>query len=190
MSTGEEPPARLDDLDTDFRFDPEKPLEPIKKAVEGADEDLIPGRVAAVIKAMASCGMDDEVRITVRAFVKKNRFFPLEDFDHIVFSATPRKGRTPAHPRADQPEDLCALDGVCAHTPPLASREDLLAEVVDTVHELGVTGESRIIKATYLTAVSQVLTSRCRWSPRARPRAASRTRPGPPCGCSPRRLLP
>ena len=117
MSTGEEPPARLDDLDTDFRFDPEKPLEPIKKAVEGADEDLIPGRVAAVIKAMASCGMDDEVRITVRAFVKKNRFFPLEDFDHIVFSATPRKGRTPAHRALTSPNRCARPMGCAAHTP-------------------------------------------------------------------------
>jgi hypothetical protein len=46
---------------------------------------------------------------------------------------------------------------VCVHTPPLASAEDLLAEAVETVGKLGVTGESRIIKATYLTVISQVL---------------------------------
>lgn len=52
---------------------------------------------------------------------------------------------------------MCAADGVCGAHPPIATREDLLAEVVTTVHALGVTGESRIIKATFLTAVSQVL---------------------------------
>ena len=46
---------------------------------------------------------------------------------------------------------------MCAHTPPLASTDDLLAAVVETVEKLGVTGETRIIKGTYLTAVSQVL---------------------------------
>jgi hypothetical protein len=66
----------------------------------------------------------------------------------------------PAHtrtPELDQPEDVCAPDKVCAHTPPLASTEDLLAAAVETVEALGVTGETRIVKATYLTVVSQVL---------------------------------
>jgi hypothetical protein len=70
---------------------------------------------------------------------------------------TPAK---PAHtrtPEPDQPKDVCAPDEVCAHAPPLASAEDLLAEAVRTVEALGVTGETRIVKGTYLTAVSQVL---------------------------------
>ncbi len=86
--------------------------------------------------------------------------------DDLVTSATPELQATqhtpakPPHTRTpvpDQQEDLCALDGVCAHTPPLASTGDLLAAVVETVRKLGVTGETRIIKGTYLTAVSQVL---------------------------------
>ena len=46
----------------------------------------------------------------------------------------------------------------CACTPRCwPAHGDLLAEAVKTVHELGVTGEDRIIKGTFLTAVSQVL---------------------------------
>ena len=86
--------------------------------------------------------------------------------DDLVTSATPELRTAegtppePAHTRTpgpDQPEDLCALDGLCAHTPPLASTDDLLAAAVETVEALGVTGETRIIKGTYLSAVSQVL---------------------------------
>lgn len=86
--------------------------------------------------------------------------------DDLVTSSTPELQAAqdtpakPAHTRTpppDQPEDLCALDGVCAHTPPLATTDDLLAAAVETVEKLGVTGETRIVKGTYLTAVSQVL---------------------------------
>ena len=83
--------------------------------------------------------------------------------DDLVTSATPTLADTPAEtahtrtPEPDQPEDLCAQDGVCAHTPPLASTDDLLAAAVKTVETLGVTGETRIIKGTYLAVVSQVL---------------------------------
>jgi hypothetical protein len=52
---------------------------------------------------------------------------------------------------------VCAAGEVCGAHPPLAARADLLADVTATVHRLGVTGESRIIRATYLTVVSQVL---------------------------------
>jgi hypothetical protein len=86
--------------------------------------------------------------------------------DELVTTATPelRGGEsTPAKqahtrtPEPDQPKDVCAQDKVCAHTPPLASTEDLLAAAVETVEALGVTGETRIIKGTYLTVISQVL---------------------------------
>lgn len=85
--------------------------------------------------------------------------------DDLVTTATPelRPQPTPAEqahtrtPEPDQPEDVCAQDGVCAHTPPLASTEDLLAAAVQTVEQLGVTGETRIVKGTYLTVISQVL---------------------------------
>lgn len=72
-------------------------------------------------------------------------------------SATPRKTAHTSTPEPDQPEQVCAHDAVCAHTPALASTEDLLASAVETVGRLGVTGETRIIKATYLTAISQML---------------------------------
>jgi len=52
---------------------------------------------------------------------------------------------------------VCAPDKVCAHTPLLAHTEDLLAAAAGTTAELGVTGETRIVKATCLAAVSQVL---------------------------------
>lgn len=83
--------------------------------------------------------------------------------DDLVTSATPTLAAAPretAHtrtPEPDQPEDVCAQDGLCAHTPPLASTENLLAAAVEMVEALGVTGETRIVKGTYLTVVSQVL---------------------------------
>jgi hypothetical protein len=60
-------------------------------------------------------------------------------------------------PPVDQEKRVCEPDGVCMHTPLLAATDDLLAVVVETVHSLGVTGEERIIKGTFLTSVSQVL---------------------------------
>jgi hypothetical protein len=70
---------------------------------------------------------------------------------------TPAKLAHTSTPPPDQPKDVCAPDKVCAHTPPLAGTGDLLAEAVGTVLKLGVTGETRIVKGTFLTAVSQVL---------------------------------
>jgi hypothetical protein len=72
-------------------------------------------------------------------------------------AGTPAKSAHSSTPPADQPKDVCAPDKVCAHTPPLAGGEDLLAEAVGTVLKLGVTGETRIVKGTFLAAVSQVL---------------------------------
>ena len=91
--------------------------------------------------------------------------------DALITSAQPRPRETirhqssptplrQAHTRTASPDQLkqvCAQDGVCAHTPLLATTEDLLAEAVKTVHQLGVTGETRIIKGTFLAAMSQML---------------------------------
>lgn len=41
--------------------------------------------------------------------------------------------------------------------PLLAAAAGLLSQAVAAVHDLGVTGESRVIRGTFLTAVSQVL---------------------------------
>ena len=70
---------------------------------------------------------------------------------------TPRKLLHTRTPSPDQPEEVCKPDGVCMHTPLLAYEEDLLAKAVETVAKLGVTGEERVVKGTYLTAESQVL---------------------------------
>jgi hypothetical protein len=136
---------------------PEDMLAPIRQVVMDADEDLLPGRVVGIVKDMAGRGMDDEIRLTVRAYIKKYRLIPLEDFDRIVSSATPPDGPHTRTPASDQPEQVCDPEGVCAAHPPLAAGADILAAAVETVHDLGVTGEGRIIKGTFLAAVSQVL---------------------------------
>jgi hypothetical protein len=61
-------------------------------------------------------------------------------------------------PPSGQAQQVCEVCG-CASTPPppLAHAGDLLAEATGTVGELGVTGEARIIRGTFLTAVSQVI---------------------------------
>lgn len=72
-------------------------------------------------------------------------------------AGTPRKPLHTRTPPPDQPEQVCDAAGVCMHTPLLAHRSDVLVKAVETVHELGVTGETRVIRATFLTAVSQIL---------------------------------
>jgi hypothetical protein len=158
-------PASLADLDgrdqpdaAPVSVDPDDPLAPIKEAIkEAGDEDLVPGKVAAAVAAMAASGMDAPTRVTVRHYIKKNKLLPVPDFDDIVSSATPLNGPHTRTPGADQPKQVCAPDGVCGAHPTLATAPDLLARVVGTVHGLGVSGEARIIRATYLTVVSQVL---------------------------------
>jgi uncharacterized protein DUF3854 len=90
------------------------------------------------------------------------------NIDELVTAAVPQPREPPATPTPaklahtrtpppDQHKQVCEPDGVCMHTPLLAATADLLAEAVTGVHELGVTGEDRVIKGTFLTAVSQVL---------------------------------
>jgi hypothetical protein len=127
------------DADVHLVWDPDDPLAPVKEAVkECADADLVPGKVAAAVEAMARFGMDHPTRITVRAYLKNEGLLGFREFDKLIKSATPAKS---AHRR----------------TPPLAGKEDILAAAVETTGELGVTGEARIVRGTYLTAVSQVL---------------------------------
>jgi hypothetical protein len=147
-------------------YDPLDPLALIKEAVkECGDEDLLPGKVAETVEAMARAGMahDHPARLTIRTYLQKEKLLGPREFDRIVKDARfyfPGTPANPAHsstPAADQEKDLCGPDEVCAHTPQLAHIEDLAAKAVETVHELGVTGEERVIKGTFLTAVSQVL---------------------------------
>ncbi len=128
-----------------------------------AVEDVAEGeRVAAVgdaVRTMAANGMDALTEVTVKDYVVRNDLLKASAFTAIVKEArgTPLK---PAHtrtPDSDQQEKVCGPDEVCAHTPALAATPDLLARAVETVHDLGVTGETRIIRGTYLTAVSQIL---------------------------------
>jgi hypothetical protein len=151
---------------TELAYDPQHPLDPIKAAVkECGDEEMLPGVVAATVQALAQDGMafDTPGRLTVRTYLHKEGLLGRAEFDKIIrdahhyYPAPPEISSTPSTPASDQPEDLCAPDGVCAHTPQHAHTADLLAEVAETVHDLGVTGEDRIIKGTYLTAVSQML---------------------------------
>ena len=72
---------------------------------------------------------------------------------------------------------------VRAH-PPLAHKDDLLAEVAGTAGELGVTGEARIIKATYLTVVSKVLAEPVSLVVKGSSAEGSRTPRAPRCSSS------
>jgi hypothetical protein len=156
------------DDDGNLVWDPDDPLAPVKEAVKGAGDDKakVAGEVAAAVEAMARFGMDEMARAMVRAYLSEGKLFGAKEFDRIVNAAQrarekvtppPAHRRTGSTPPADQGEDVCAPEGVCAHTPGLAATADLLDAAVETVHELGVTGENRIIKGTYLTATSQVL---------------------------------
>jgi hypothetical protein len=102
-------------------------------AKTGLDDYLADGHDAAELRALA------------------------RDASIATATATPRKTTHTRTPPADQPKQVCAPDGVCAHTPELASADDLLGATVETVHALGVSGEERLIRGTYLTAVSQML---------------------------------
>lgn len=100
---------------------------------------------------------------------------------------TPAKSAHTRTPQPDQPEQVCKPNGVCMHTPLLATIGDLLAEAVKAVHELGVTGEDRIIKGTFLTAVSQVLAEPVSLVVKGTSAGGSPTPPGPRSSCSPTR---
>jgi hypothetical protein len=154
-------------------WDRDDPLAPVKEAIkECADADLIPGRVAEAVERMARHGMDAGTRVTVRAYIIREKLITAGEFERIIsdarqvrkagataarIAATPAKSEHTRTPPPDQPEDVCAPDGVCAHTPVLAPAGDLLAAAVEIIGELGVTGETRVVKGTYLAAVSQVL---------------------------------
>jgi hypothetical protein len=151
---------------TELAYDPQRPLDPIKAAVKDCgDDEMLPGVVAATVQTLARDGLafDTPGRLTVRAYLHKEGLLGRAEFDKIIRAAhhyhlpSLEIPGTPSTPASDQPEDLCAPDGVCAAHPLLGHAGDVLAEAVKTVHELGVTGETRIIKGTFLTAVSQVL---------------------------------
>jgi len=66
-------------------YDPDDPLAPVKEAVkEAASEDLVPGKVAAAVEAMARFGMDTVTQVNVRAYIKKEKLVPLGVYDKLV----------------------------------------------------------------------------------------------------------
>jgi hypothetical protein len=140
-------------------YNPADPLARIREAEKAAPAGRT-AEVGAAVRIMAAAGMDAVGEAVVREYVVVDKkLLKPAAFRAIVKEArpTPLKQAHTRTPAPDQPEEVCAPDGVCAHTPDLAKAGDLLAEAVRTVHDLGVTGEDRIIRGTYLTALSQVL---------------------------------
>jgi hypothetical protein len=107
--------------------------------------------------ADAKVGLDDYLAAggSIDALITSAQPTPRDDRQGVQ---PPLHTRTPAHPPSDQARKVCAPGRVCARTPRLATIADLLAEAVTVVGELGVTGEARIVRGTYLTAISQMLT--------------------------------
>jgi hypothetical protein len=104
------------------------------------------------------CGLDDYLAAEGAADIwELVRPEPPAPQTPIVITGTPAKSAHTRTPPPDQPKDVCAPDKVCAHTPLLAHTGDLLAAAAETTGQLGVTGETRVVKATCLAAVSQVL---------------------------------
>lgn len=142
-----------------FTFDPASPLEPVKNAIAEAekagDQDLIPGKVAAVVKLMALAGMDNESRLNVRAYVRKHRLIPVGDFDEIVEAAR----RAVRRRDATSPAPLPPAGAAHLHTPPAwASEQDILSRAVRTLRVcMGLVGENRNAKLVYLAITSRLL---------------------------------
>jgi len=139
-------------------YDPKDPLALVKKAVkEAGDSELIPGKIAAVIEQMALFGMDTATRLTVRAYLKNNRDLGIgaAQFDSIIAAAAKALKRarhvsSPSHPSADDAH---------LHTPPeWGSDQDILSRMVRTLRVcMGLRGENRNAKLTYLAVTSRLL---------------------------------
>jgi hypothetical protein len=147
------------DDDGNLVYDPDDPLAPVKKAVkECADPDLIPGRVAAAVEAMARFGMDTQTRITVRAYLKREKALGVgaTTFDDIVEAARRARRRSLPH---TSPHPKGAADDAHPHTPPTwASDQDILKRMVRTLRVcMGLVGENRNAKLTYLAVTSRLL---------------------------------
>ena len=138
-------------------YDPDDPLAPVKKAVKDAgSEELIPGRVAAAVEAMAMFGMDIPTRATVRAYLKREKLLPVAEFDAIVEEA--KRARQRARKSISPPSHPSAGDAHL-HTPPAwASDQDILARMVRTLRVCtGLVGENRNAKLIYLAITSRLL---------------------------------
>jgi hypothetical protein len=148
------------DFDDEGRLvhDPDDPLAPVKKAVkEYENTDLLPGKVAAAIEAMARFGMDTETRVTVRAYLKNNRQLGVgaAEFDVIVEAA--KKARKRA--MHISPVSEGAAGAAHLHTPPeWAHDQDILKRMVRALRVcMGLVGENRNAKLTFLGITSRLL---------------------------------
>jgi hypothetical protein len=138
-------------------YDPADPLAPIKVAVKDApDKDLIPGRVAEAVQAMAAFGMDAATTVTVRAYVKREKLLGVAAFDSLIEEA--KRARKRARQTIYPPSPPSAEDAHL-HTPPVwASDQDILARMVDKLRVCsGLIGENRNAKLIYLAITSRLL---------------------------------
>jgi hypothetical protein len=137
-------------------YDPADPLALVKAAVKDSDDETRPGKVAAVVEAMARFGMDTAAKATVRAYLKQEKLLPVAEFDSIVQQARRARRRALSH---ISPPSHPSADAAHLHTPPSwASEQDILARVVRTLRVcMGLVGENRNAKLTYLAVTSRLL---------------------------------
>lgn len=158
MSEPDENPLHYTSEELAESWDPEDPLGLIKRAVKEADSaDLIPGAVARAVETMAASGMDRPTRLTVRAYLTKNKILGVRarEFDAIVESAARARKRALSH--ITHPEG--SADDAHLHTPPAwASDQDILKLMVRKLKVCtGLVGENRNAKLTYLAVTSRLL---------------------------------
>ena len=120
----------------------------ISEAGAGGDPDRVPGTAARLIEVMARNGMDTATRASLRAYVKTQRLITAAEFDRITLRRTPIL-RT-----------VTPLLDMHTCTPPGWARTDqdiLRRMVVCTRVCMGLIGENRAAKLTYLAITSRLL---------------------------------
>ena len=120
----------------------------ISEAGAGGDPDRVPGTAARLIEVMARNGMDTATRASLRAYVKTHRLITAAEFDRITLRRTPIL-RT-----------VTPLPDMHTCTPPGWARTDqdiLRRMVVCTRVCMGLIGENRAAKLTYLALTSRLL---------------------------------
>ena len=120
----------------------------ITEAGARGDPDRVPGTAARLIEVMARNGMDTATRASLRAYVKTHRLITAAEFDRITLRRKPIL-RT-----------VTPLRDVHTCTPPGWARTDqdiLRRMVVCTRVCMGLIGENRAAKLTYLAITSRLL---------------------------------
>jgi hypothetical protein len=131
------------------------PLAPIKAAETDGPPELLAGRVAVAVEAMAALGMDTPTRASARAYVKVRKLLPVAQFDEIIEEARRARKRR----LSTSPPPLPSAEDAHLHTPPSwASEQDILSRVVRTLRVCrGLVGENRNAKLVYLAITSRLL---------------------------------